>query len=201
MQTNSVRNFRRIHPTKRWKRSWMCWTSFSRVCSRSKPYSNWSHSNRRTTLAIRGTCSILWSCWARSWILLSAKSTLVNCEFLFYFIFWLTDLRINWDTDYTVWLNEWLFDRIITDGLLGWQSNWLTGCLSEWLTAYPADSQCRLNVDNFFQPGTNFISINFFRLFRVMRLVKLLTRGEGIRTLLWTFMKSFQVNNEQFNQK
>nr|CAD2130697.1 unnamed protein product [Meloidogyne enterolobii] len=40
--------------------------------------------------------------------------------------------------------------------------------------------------------GTNIISINFFRLFRVMRLVKLLSRGEGIRTLLWTFMKSFQ---------
>ncbi|KPJ14613.1 Voltage-dependent calcium channel type D subunit alpha-1 [Papilio machaon] len=35
-------------------------------------------------------------------------------------------------------------------------------------------------------------SINFFRLFRVMRLVKLLSRGEGIRTLLWTFIKSFQ---------
>lgn len=42
-------------------------------------------------------------------------------------------------------------------------------------------------------PGGNIISINFFRLFRVMRLVKLLSRGEGIRTLLWTFMKSFQV--------
>jgi hypothetical protein len=25
-----------------------------------------------------------------------------------------------------------------------------------------------------------------------MRLVKLLSRGEGIRTLLWTFIKSFQ---------
>lgn len=25
-----------------------------------------------------------------------------------------------------------------------------------------------------------------------MRLVKLLSRGEGIRTLLWTFLKSFQ---------
>lgn len=37
------------------------------------------------------------------------------------------------------------------------------------------------------------ISITFFRLFRVMRLVKLLSRGEGIRTLLWTFIKSFQV--------
>jgi voltage-dependent calcium channel L type alpha-1D len=44
-----------------------------------------------------------------------------------------------------------------------------------------------------YQPGTNVISINFFRLFRVMRLVKVLSRGEGIRTLLWTFIKSFQV--------
>lgn len=43
-----------------------------------------------------------------------------------------------------------------------------------------------------FQPGSTIISINFFRLFRVMRLVKLLSRGEGIRTLLWTFIKSFQ---------
>jgi len=41
-------------------------------------------------------------------------------------------------------------------------------------------------------PGGNMISINFFRLFRVMRLVKLLSKGEGIRTLLWTFIKSFQ---------
>ncbi|XP_067122781.1 muscle calcium channel subunit alpha-1-like isoform X2 [Centruroides vittatus] len=41
-------------------------------------------------------------------------------------------------------------------------------------------------------PGTNIISINFFRLFRVMRLIKLLSKGEGIRTLLWTFIKSFQ---------
>ncbi|GLV39288.1 Ca[2+]-channel protein alpha[[1]] subunit D [Carabus blaptoides fortunei] len=41
-------------------------------------------------------------------------------------------------------------------------------------------------------PGYSMISINFFRLFRVMRLVKLLSRGEGIRTLLWTFIKSFQ---------
>lgn len=40
--------------------------------------------------------------------------------------------------------------------------------------------------------STSIISINFFRLFRVMRLVKLLSRGEGIRTLLWTFIKSFQ---------
>ncbi|XP_066996688.2 muscle calcium channel subunit alpha-1 isoform X2 [Anabrus simplex] len=42
------------------------------------------------------------------------------------------------------------------------------------------------------EPGSGMISINFFRLFRVMRLVKLLSRGEGIRTLLWTFIKSFQ---------
>nr|UGV94655.1 CaV1 voltage-gated calcium channel alpha-1 subunit [Trichoplax adhaerens] len=35
-------------------------------------------------------------------------------------------------------------------------------------------------------------SVNFFRLFRAMRLVKLLSRGGGMRTLLWTFMKSFQ---------
>uniref|UniRef100_A0A6I8T1Q7 Voltage-dependent L-type calcium channel subunit alpha n=1 Tax=Xenopus tropicalis TaxID=8364 RepID=A0A6I8T1Q7_XENTR len=39
---------------------------------------------------------------------------------------------------------------------------------------------------------TSRISITFFRLFRVMRLVKLLSRGEGVRTLLWTFIKSFQ---------
>ncbi|NXE29013.1 CAC1S protein, partial [Ardeotis kori] len=36
------------------------------------------------------------------------------------------------------------------------------------------------------------VSITFFRLFRVLRLVKLLSRGEGVRTLLWTFIKSFQ---------
>lgn len=42
------------------------------------------------------------------------------------------------------------------------------------------------------KPSGSIISINFFRLFRVMRLVKLLARGEGIRTLLWTFIKSFQ---------
>jgi voltage-dependent calcium channel L type alpha-1D len=40
--------------------------------------------------------------------------------------------------------------------------------------------------------GQAFMSISFFRLFRVMRLVKLLARGESIRTLLWTFIKSFQ---------
>ena len=35
--------------------------------------------------------------------------------------------------------------------------------------------------------------LKFLRLFRVMRLIKLLSRNEGIRTLLWTFVKSFQV--------
>lgn len=40
------------------------------------------------------------------------------------------------------------------------------------------------------------VSITFFRLFRVMRLVKLLSKGEGIRTLLWTFIKSLQVREE-----
>uniref|UniRef100_A0A8C2Y7N0 Voltage-dependent L-type calcium channel subunit alpha n=1 Tax=Coturnix japonica TaxID=93934 RepID=A0A8C2Y7N0_COTJA len=46
--------------------------------------------------------------------------------------------------------------------------------------------------DNIDPDDNSRISITFFRLFRVMRLVKLLSRGEGIRTLLWTFIKSFQ---------
>lgn len=41
------------------------------------------------------------------------------------------------------------------------------------------------------------VSITFFRLFRVLRLVKLLSKGEGIRTLLWTFVKSLQVSAAQ----
>ena len=36
------------------------------------------------------------------------------------------------------------------------------------------------------------ISVSFFRLFRVLRVVKLLSKGDGIRTLLFTFAKSFQ---------
>uniref|UniRef100_A0A4W5QEB5 Voltage-dependent L-type calcium channel subunit alpha n=1 Tax=Hucho hucho TaxID=62062 RepID=A0A4W5QEB5_9TELE len=51
--------------------------------------------------------------------------------------------------------------------------------LSEGIAVYNTEDSAR-------------ISITFFRLFRVMRLVKLLSRGEGIRTLLWTFIKSFQ---------
>nr|XP_033807008.1 voltage-dependent L-type calcium channel subunit alpha-1C isoform X4 [Geotrypetes seraphini] len=53
----------------------------------------------------------------------------------------------------------------------------------------PEHTQCSSSTN----PEENSrISITFFRLFRVMRLVKLLSRGEGIRTLLWTFIKSFQ---------
>lgn len=49
-----------------------------------------------------------------------------------------------------------------------------------------------------FQSGedSSRVSITFFRLFRVMRLVKLLSKGEGIRTLLWTFIKSLQVSED-----
>jgi Ion transport protein len=36
-------------------------------------------------------------------------------------------------------------------------------------------------------------SISMLRLFRAMRLVKLLAKGESIRQLLYTFIKSFQV--------
>ncbi|XP_052558483.1 voltage-dependent L-type calcium channel subunit alpha-1S isoform X2 [Tympanuchus pallidicinctus] len=46
--------------------------------------------------------------------------------------------------------------------------------------------------DNIDPDDNSRVSITFFRLFRVMRLVKLLSRGEGVRTLLWTFIKSFQ---------
>ncbi|XP_053529887.1 calcium channel, voltage-dependent, L type, alpha 1D subunit, a isoform X3 [Ictalurus punctatus] len=53
--------------------------------------------------------------------------------------------------------------------------------------ANPAEGEELVNVEENAR-----ISITFFRLFRVMRLVKLLNRGEGIRTLLWTFIKSFQ---------
>ena len=41
-------------------------------------------------------------------------------------------------------------------------------------------------------PDAEVMSISFFRLFRVMRLVKLLNKNENIRTLLWTFAKSFK---------
>lgn len=37
-------------------------------------------------------------------------------------------------------------------------------------------------------------AFGFFRLFRALRLVKLLNQGSGIKTLLWTFIKSFQVS-------
>lgn len=38
-------------------------------------------------------------------------------------------------------------------------------------------------------------AFGFFRLFRALRLVKLLNQGSGIKTLLWTFIKSFQVSS------
>ena len=49
------------------------------------------------------------------------------------------------------------------------------------------------NIKLFTQPDSD-TSIGFLRLFRVARLVKLLNKDEGIRTLLWTFIKSFQVH-------
>uniref|UniRef100_A0A452I7Y2 Voltage-dependent L-type calcium channel subunit alpha n=1 Tax=Gopherus agassizii TaxID=38772 RepID=A0A452I7Y2_9SAUR len=61
--------------------------------------------------------------------------------------------------------------------------------LSEADVSIPHNN-CSLWLDN--SEDSARISITFFRLFRVMRLVKLLSRGEGIRTLLWTFIKSFQ---------
>ncbi|KAI6072824.1 Voltage-dependent L-type calcium channel subunit alpha-1S [Aix galericulata] len=78
------------------------------------------------------------------------------------------------------------------------------GCENIWVTEPPASPTapsrpqggsvtyrvCRDPDDN------SRVSITFFRLFRVMRLVKLLSRGEGVRTLLWTFIKSFQVCEE-----
>ncbi|XP_065218942.1 muscle calcium channel subunit alpha-1 isoform X4 [Planococcus citri] len=48
-----------------------------------------------------------------------------------------------------------------------------------------------VNVKDTAIPNEGYSS-SFLRLFRVMRLIKLLSRGEGIRTLLWTFLKSFQ---------
>ena len=41
-------------------------------------------------------------------------------------------------------------------------------------------------------------AFGFFRLFRALRLVKLLNQGSGIKTLLWTFIKSFQVSSSDF---
>merc|ERR1719431_833697 len=41
-------------------------------------------------------------------------------------------------------------------------------------------------------PDSKTGAVGFLRLFRVARLVKLLNKDEGIRTLLWTFIKSFQ---------
>ena len=45
-------------------------------------------------------------------------------------------------------------------------------------------SEVNVNKGGGAKTGSSMISINFFRLFRVMRLVKLLARGEGTRTLV-----------------
>ena len=45
-----------------------------------------------------------------------------------------------------------------------------------------------------FQQSDQLFAFGFFRLFRALRLVKLLNQGSGIKTLLWTFIKSFQVS-------
>lgn len=60
-------------------------------------------------------------------------------------------------------------------------------CVSVTLSVPPPLSRRQSGEDS------SRVSITFFRLFRVMRLVKLLSKGEGIRTLLWTFIKSLQV--------
>ena len=44
-----------------------------------------------------------------------------------------------------------------------------------------------------FEQSDKLFAFGFFRLFRALRLVKLLNQGSGIKTLLWTFIKSFQV--------
>ena len=45
-----------------------------------------------------------------------------------------------------------------------------------------------------FLQSEQMFAFGFFRLFRALRLVKLLNQGSGIKTLLWTFIKSFQVS-------
>ncbi|XP_065099249.1 calcium channel, voltage-dependent, L type, alpha 1S subunit, a [Paramisgurnus dabryanus] len=62
----------------------------------------------------------------------------------------------------------------------------LTGCPAVNGTVTPDDLNSVATDENIS------VSITLFRLFRVMRLVKLLNRFEGIRNLLWTFIKSFQ---------
>lgn len=62
-----------------------------------------------------------------------------------------------------------------------------------WWNLVVATTWCFLSLS--YKSSENMsVSVTFFRLFRVMRLVKLLNRSEGIRNLLWTFIKSLQVN-------
>lgn len=67
------------------------------------------------------------------------------------------------------------------------------------MTGETVDSSYPLHPQPQSSEDSSRISITFFRLFRVMRLVKLLSKGEGIRTLLWTFIKSFQVSSRPFD--
>ncbi|KOB68650.1 Voltage-dependent calcium channel type D subunit alpha-1, partial [Operophtera brumata] len=60
-------------------------------------------------------------------------------------------------------------------------------------TVFMLEFVFKLAAFRFKVQGTQLLKyITFFRLFRAMRLIKLLSRGERIRTLLWTFIKSFQ---------
>uniref|UniRef100_A0A8C6VDH9 Voltage-dependent L-type calcium channel subunit alpha n=1 Tax=Naja naja TaxID=35670 RepID=A0A8C6VDH9_NAJNA len=105
-------------------------------------------------------------------------------------------MRIGFCKDYRVRLKKWFFISI----LVGSRFFQVKTCGSKkskhfyFLLSAPSTAR-----DMFFpqlpaiDPEDNDrISITFFRLFRVLRLVKLLSRGEGIRNLLWTFIKSFQ---------
>uniref|UniRef100_A0A8C9MJ67 Voltage-dependent L-type calcium channel subunit alpha n=1 Tax=Serinus canaria TaxID=9135 RepID=A0A8C9MJ67_SERCA len=67
------------------------------------------------------------------------------------------------------------------------------GSIIDVILSERADGDFQCSPGSWEDPDDNSrVSITFFRLFRVMRLVKLLSRGEGVRTLLWTFIKSFQ---------
>ncbi|XP_073814262.1 ca[2+]-channel protein alpha[[1]] subunit D isoform X3 [Musca autumnalis] len=114
--------------------------------------------------------------------ILDALNMIFTAVFSLEFIFKLAAFRFKnyfgdaWNT----------FDFIIVLG------SFIDIVYSEIKTKEQALATCDGQTCNRSKGGSTLISINFFRLFRVMRLVKLLSKGEGIRTLLWTFIKSFQ---------
>nr|Q25452.1 RecName: Full=Muscle calcium channel subunit alpha-1; AltName: Full=MDL-alpha-1 [Musca domestica]CAA83514.1 voltage dependent calcium channel alpha1 subunit [Musca domestica] len=114
--------------------------------------------------------------------ILDALNMIFTAVFSLEFIFKLAAFRFKnyfgdaWNT----------FDFIIVLG------SFIDIVYSEIKTKEQALATCDGQSCNKAKGGSTLISINFFRLFRVMRLVKLLSKGEGIRTLLWTFIKSFQ---------